>query len=127
MTSSSLPKFTNIVKMDYLVLERQTLTINPIKPSHFLRQGRPLPKKLSQDQVGTLLAQVTNPMDHALELLGLRCGLRVSEVAHLRRSDLDWEQQALRIDQGKAARIVYGQVALQAEKQKAPSVSGGLT
>jgi integrase/recombinase XerD len=91
--------------MDYLVLERQTLTINPIKPSHFLRQGRPLPKKLSQDQVGTLLAQVTNPMDHALELLGLRCGLRVSEVAHLRRSDLDWEQQALRIDQGKGARM----------------------
>ena len=88
-------------KMDYLVLERQTLTINPIKPGHFLRQGRPLPKKLSQDQVGTLLAQVTNPMDHALELLRLRCGLRVSEVARLRRSDLDWEQHALRIDQGK--------------------------
>jgi integrase/recombinase XerD len=87
--------------MDYLVLERQTLTINPIKPGHFLRQGRPLPKKLSQDQVGTLLAQVTNPIDHALELLRLRCGLRVSEVAHLRRSDVDWEQQALRIDQGK--------------------------
>jgi site-specific recombinase XerC len=54
--------------MDYLVLERQTLTINPIKPGHFLRQGRPLPKKLSQDQVGTLLAQVTNPIDHALDV-----------------------------------------------------------
>jgi hypothetical protein len=33
--------------MDYLVLERQTLTINPIKPGYFLRQGRPLPKQLS--------------------------------------------------------------------------------
>jgi site-specific recombinase XerD len=94
---------------DYLVLERQALAINPVKPSHFLRQGRPLPKKLSQDQVRTLFAQITNPMDHALCLLMLRCGLRVSEVARLRRSDLDWEQHSLRIDQGKGRkdRVVY--------------------
>jgi site-specific recombinase XerD len=33
----------------------------------------------------------------------------VSEVARLRRSDLDWEQQSLRIDQGKGRkdRVVY--------------------
>jgi len=36
---------------DYLVMERQTLVTNPVKPSHLLRQGRPLPKKLaSQEQ-----------------------------------------------------------------------------
>ncbi len=94
---------------EYLVIERQALAINPVKPSHFLRQGRPLPKKLSQDQVRTLFAQITNPLDHALYLLILRCGLRVSEVARLRRSDLDWEQQSLRIDQGKGRkdRVVY--------------------
>ena len=66
---------------DYLVMERQTLATNPVKPSHLLRQGRPLPKKLSQDQVRTLFTQITNPLDHALYLLILRCGLRVSEVA----------------------------------------------
>jgi site-specific recombinase XerD len=94
---------------DYLVMERQTLVTNPVKPSHLLRQGRPLPKKLSQDQVRLLFTQITNPLDHALYLLILRCGLRVSEVAHLRRSDLDWEQQSLRIDQGKGRkdRVVY--------------------
>jgi site-specific recombinase XerD len=94
---------------DYLVMERQTLVTNPVKPSHLLRQGRPLPKKLSQDQVRTLFAQITNPMDHALCLLMLRCGLRVSEVAHVRRRDLDWEQHALRIEQGKGRkdRVVY--------------------
>jgi site-specific recombinase XerD len=94
---------------DYLVMERQTLVTNPVKPSHLLRQGRPLPKKLSQDQVRLLFAQITNPLDHALYLLILRCGLRVSEVARLRRSDLDWEQQSLRIDQGKGGkdRVVY--------------------
>ena len=94
---------------DYLVMERQTLATNPVKPSHLLRQGRPLPKQLSQDQVRTLFTQITNPLDHALYLLILRCGLRVSEVARLRRSDLDWEQQSLRIDQGKGRkdRVVY--------------------
>ena len=35
---------------DYLATERQTLGINPVKPSHFLRRGHPLPKALSQDQ-----------------------------------------------------------------------------
>ena len=94
---------------DYLVMERQTLVTNPVKPSHLLRQGRPLPKQLSQDQVRTLFAQITNPMVHALCLLMLRCGLRVSEVAHFRRRDLDWEQPTLRIEQGKGRkdRIVY--------------------
>jgi site-specific recombinase XerD len=90
-------------------MERQTLVTNPVKPSHLLWQGRPLPKKLSQDQVRTLFAQITNPLDHALYLLMLRCGLRVSEAARLRRSDLDWAQQSLRIDQGKGRkdRVVY--------------------
>lgn len=48
-------------------------------------------------------------MDHALCLLMLRCGLRVSEVARLRLSDIDWTQQSLRIEQGKGRkdRIVY--------------------
>ena len=99
---------------EYLVLERPTLASNPVKPSPFLRRGRrgdrhpqhlrrgrPLPKQLSQDQVRMLFTQITHPMDHALYLLILRCGLRVSEVARLRQRDLDWEQQALRIDQGK--------------------------
>jgi site-specific recombinase XerD len=86
---------------EYLVMERQTLAINPVKPSHFLRRGRPLPKHLSQEQVLTLFAQITHPMDHALGLLMLRGGLRVSEVARLRRSHIDWEQQSLRIEHGK--------------------------
>ncbi len=94
---------------DYLATQRQTLGINPVKPSHFLPRGHPLPKTLSQDQVRRLFAQMTNPLDHALCLLMLRCGLRVSEVARLKRADLDWEQQALRVNQGKGRkdRVVY--------------------
>ena len=66
-----------------------------------VRRGRPLPKALSLDQVRQLFAQIHHPMDKALFLLMLRCGLRVSEVVHLTLDDIDWTQQAIRIDQGK--------------------------
>ena len=111
LAAATINRRLNALKhfFDYLVMERQTLAMNPVKPSHFLRRGRPLPKHLSQDQVRTLFAHITHPMDHALGLLMLRCGLRVSEVARLRLGDIDWEQTSLRIDQGKGCkdRIVY--------------------
>src|ERR671938_1433728 len=86
---------------DYLVVETERLPANPVKPSHFLKQGRSLPKKLSGQQVKQLFAAIRNRMDRALFLLMLRCGLRVSEVAQLRLSDIDWEQKALLVRQGK--------------------------
>jgi len=111
LAATTINRRLNAVKhfFEYLVMERQTLAINPVKPSHFLRRGRPLPKHLSQEQVRTLFAQITHPRDHALGLLMLRCGLRVSEVARLRLGAVDWEQQSLRIEQGKGRkdRIVY--------------------
>ena len=48
-----------------------------------------------------LFAQIAHPMDRALFLVMLRCGLRVSEVAQLKLEQIDWEQQALHIVQGK--------------------------
>src|SRR2546426_8452237 len=82
-------------------LEQQVVTGNPVKPIHFVRRGRPLPKALSREQVQRLFAQIAHPMDRALFLVMLRCGLRVSEVAKLKLEQIDWEQPALHIVQGK--------------------------
>src|SRR5215813_9255785 len=82
-------------------LDQQLITGNPVKPSHFVRRGRPLPKALSREQVQRLFAQIDHPMDRALFLVMLRCGLRVSEAAYLKLEHIDWEQQALHIVQGK--------------------------
>ena len=82
-------------------LDQQLITGNPVKPSHCVRRGRPLPKALSREQVQRLFAQIAHPMDRALFLVILRCGLRVSEVADLKLEQIDWEQQALHIVQGK--------------------------
>jgi site-specific recombinase XerD len=111
LAATTINRRLNALKhfFDYLVIEQQVLGVNPVKPSHFLRRGRPLPKKLSQAQVKQLFAQINNPMDHALCLLMLRCGLRVSEVAKLKLSHIDWEQQSLLVEQGKGRkdRVVY--------------------
>ena len=82
-------------------LDQQCVGGNPVKPSHFVRRGRPLPKALSREHVQRLFAQIDHPMDRALFLVMLRCGLRVSEVAQLKLEHLDWEQQALQVVQGK--------------------------
>jgi site-specific recombinase XerD len=111
LAATTINRRLNALKhfFDYLVIEQQVLGANTVKPSHFLRRGRPLPKKLSQDQVKQLFAQIENPMDHALCLLMLRCGLRVSEVAKLKLADIDWEQKSLLVEQGKGRkdRVVY--------------------
>jgi site-specific recombinase XerD len=82
-------------------LDQQVVGGNPVKPSHFVRRGHPLPKALSREQVQQLFGQIDHPMDRALFLVMLRCGLRVSEVAQLKLEQIDWEQQALHIVQGK--------------------------
>lgn len=102
LAATTINRRLNAIKhfFDFLV-EREQLKVNPVKPSHYLKQGRPLPKRLSGQQVKEFFAGVSNQMDRALFLLMLRCGLRVSEVAHLKLTDIDWEQKALLVEQGK--------------------------
>src|SRR5215475_846537 len=90
-------------------LEQQLVAGNLVKPSHCVRRGRSLPKALSQEQVQRLFAQIAHPMDRALFLVLLRCGLWVSEVATLKLEQIDWAQQAIHIVQGKGRkdRCVY--------------------
>src|ERR671936_495963 len=91
-------------------LDQQFVGGNPVKPSHFVRRGRPLPKALSREQVQRLFAQIEHPMDRALFLVILRCGLRVSEVAQLKLDHHDWEQQALQVVQGKGRKDRRGDI-----------------
>jgi site-specific recombinase XerD len=102
LTSTTINRRLYALKhlFDFLI-EHQVLAVNPVKPSHMLRRGRTLPKALSQEHIERLFAHIHVSMDRTLFLLMLRCGLRVSEVVQLKVSDIDWPQQALRIEQGK--------------------------
>ena len=85
---------------DFL-LEQQEVFGNPVKASHFCRVGRPLPRALSSEQVQALFAKLKHPMDKALFMVILRGGLRVSEIVNLKCDHLDWQQNSLRVEQGK--------------------------
>jgi site-specific recombinase XerD len=99
---------------DFLVLDQATLAVNPVKRSHYLKQGRALPKKLSAEHLTQLFATIEHPMDRALFLLMLRCGLRVSEVASLKVSAIDWEQNALLVEQGNGRKDRAGYLSADA-------------
>ena len=111
LAATTINRRLNAVKhfFDFLAGESESSGVNPVRPSHHLRTGRPLPKRLSSEQVRRLFSVINNPVDKALFLLMLRCGLRVSEVARLKASEVDWEQGAVFVSQGKGRkdRSVY--------------------
>lgn len=121
LAPSTINRRLNALKhfFDFL-LEQNHIPGNPVKPSHFLRRAKPLPKALSHQQVEKLFAVIRHPMDKALFLLMLRGGLRVFEVARLKTSHIDWQNSALIIYQGKGRkdrRVYLSEDALVALKR----------
>ncbi len=107
---------------DFLLEQRQVLG-NPVKASHFAREGRPLPRALTVAQIQALFAQMKHPMDRALFGLMLRCGLRVSEAVALKRRHIDWDQEALLIAQGKGRKDRRGYLCTDAAEMLREALS----
>jgi len=63
-----------------------------------------LPALLTRDDVRRILQACSNDRHRMMLELCDGFGLRVSEVTHLRVSDIDGERGQLRVDQGKDAR-----------------------
>lgn len=91
---------------------------NPLAEQKTPRQGRPLPKNISQQQVEALLLApdtqtVLGLRDRAMLELLYACGLRVSELIGLQLQLIHHEQGFLRIigKGGKERLVPYGEVA----------------
>jgi integrase/recombinase XerD len=65
-----------------------------------------LPEILSREEIERLFAVTTN-LKHRVLLMTYSAGLRVSEVARLKVSDIDSQHMTLRVDQGKGAKDRY--------------------
>lgn len=79
------------------VLHRDKMFIDIPRP----KKRQTLPKMLSQTEVKKLLNAVENPKHKLMLQLCYGMGLRVSEVVNLKISDIDGEQQLVRVEQGK--------------------------
>ena len=86
---------------DFLRLEEDFDIANPVRKGCHLRQPRPLPKHLKDDEVKRLLAVVDCLRDRAIIMLMLRSGLRVGEVVNLTLTAFDWSRRRLYIHNGK--------------------------
>lgn len=83
----------------------------PVLPHrHGLREPRHLPRPVQPQDVSKFFAVIHDGRDQAMFLLMLRCGLRISEVAHLKLSDLYLAEPLPRLvvnGKGSKERSVY--------------------
>lgn len=66
-----------------------------------------LPEILSREEVARLLAATTTLKHRVLLMTTYAGGLRVSEVVHLRISDIDSQRMVIRVEQGKGRKDRY--------------------
>jgi len=73
----------------------------------YQKTGRKLPVVLSCEEVSQLFQVVTNLKHRAILMTAYAGGLRVSEVTHLRVSDVDSQRMMLRVEQSKGRQDRY--------------------
>tara|TARA_Y100000310_G_scaffold300204_1_gene335680 strand:- start:435 stop:1175 length:741 start_codon:yes stop_codon:yes gene_type:complete len=69
--------------------------------------GRKLPNVLSKKQLLTLFQEIQETEVFIASLLALCCGLRVSEVCHLKKQDINLEDEKIKVVQGKGSKDRY--------------------
>ncbi len=93
----------------YLIDEERVYMSNPVKKGYALKESKPLPRYLKDEEVDRLFSVVKGKRDVAIFTIMLRCGLRVEEVAGLTRDAVFLEHRFIHVKNGKGGkeRIVY--------------------
>ena len=94
---------------EYLHNEEEIRIPNPVKRGYVLKQSKPLPKHLRDEEVEKLFAVIKNLRDRAIFKVMLRCGLRVEEVANVSLRALYLKRRLILVKDGKGSkdRVVY--------------------
>jgi len=93
---------------EYMIEERGWEGEDPVGKKDYLKQDRPLPRPLSEDEVDDLFDAIDNKRDRAIFLIMLRSGLRVSEVSNLNVRDIQVKEKRvfIRMGKGRKDRVV---------------------
>jgi integrase/recombinase XerD len=96
------PKTVNLATAAIMFLYNEVLGI-PIVPSSLprMKTGRPLPKVYSSQEIGKILAATSNPKHRLILMLAYGCGLRLSELSHIKCTDFDLDRDIITIRQAK--------------------------
>jgi integrase/recombinase XerD len=89
----------------YMVTLKKTWTVEDIIPAP--KRPQRLPVVLSPGEVLQFLECVPGPKHRAILTTCYAAGLRISEVLHLRPTDIDSRRMVIRIDQGKGQKDRY--------------------
>ncbi len=89
---------------NYLKYDESIPLANPIKCNRRLREPKPLPKALRDQEVEQLLDVIKSKRDMAMFNLMLRCGLRVEEVSNLTRAAVNLKRRRILVQQGKGGK-----------------------
>jgi len=91
----------NSIRFLYIqVLKRPSLELDIKLP----KRPQKIPELLTLSEVARLLKACENPKHRMALTLCYGCGLRLSELASLKVSDIDGERHLLRVEQGKGAK-----------------------
>jgi len=90
--------------------DQGVLAQSPIQlPRHQILVPTRLPRPMAETEVVAFFRVIDTLEDRTIFLLMLRCGLRVSEVSHVRWAAIDMAQGTLRVNtsKGQVDRVVY--------------------
>ena len=94
----------------FLVREGR-LIVSPVLPKrHYLKEPQRLPRPVNEKDLRTFFGAIYDPRDRAMCALMLRCGLRIGEVAELKKGDLYLGEAPSRLiihGKGSTERTVY--------------------
>lgn len=93
---------------DFFV-DEELMANQPVRRKHRVFAPHHLPKPMAEEDLKKFFHVIDKVSDRLMFLLMLRCGLRVSEVAHLQWTDLDSVSGTVRINnsKGQVDRILY--------------------
>ena len=76
-------------------------TVNITENVPRMKIGKPHPKVYSEQQIQRLIEVTTNPKHRLVLLLAYGCGMRLEEIHLLRRQQIDFDKNCIRIRKGK--------------------------